>query len=122
MHLKWREQARIVVVYLREAHAVDEWPMGNHVQISQAKTLSQRAETARCFVAKAGLEVDAVFVDGLEDGFMHLMSAHPQRFFVVDAQGVLRLKAMPFEGEYSLEDVDCCLSELCSCHQVVSQV
>lgn len=110
--MRWREQARVVVVYLREAHAMDEWPMGCHVQVSQATTLDDRAESARHFKASTRLQVDAVFIDGLEDGFMHLMSAHPQRFFVVDSTGVLRLKAMPFEGGYSLEDVDRCLSEL----------
>lgn len=114
LNLKWRDQARVAVVYMREAHAMDEWPMGNHVQVSQATTLSERAETARSFVAASGLEVDSVVVDGLDDGFMRLLSAHPQRFFVIDGKGVLRLKATPFEGEYNIEDVDSVLKEVCT--------
>jgi hypothetical protein len=87
--------------------------MGNHVQILQATSLEERAATARDFVQATRLEVGAVFVDGNNDEFMNLLSAHPQRFFVIDAAGVLQLIAMPFEGEYSLRDVDQCLSEIC---------
>lgn len=94
---------------------MDQWPMGNHVQLSQAKSLSERAETARRFVETTGLEVDSVFVDTVEDDFMHLLSAHPQRFFVVDATGTLHLKASPFEGAYSLDDVHHSLAKVCGC-------
>lgn len=111
--MKWHELARIVIVYLREAHALDEWPMGNHVQVTQAKTLAERAETARRFVAATCLEVDAVFIDGMEDIFTHRFSAHPQRFYVVDDCGVLRLIATPCEGCYSLADVDRALEDVC---------
>lgn len=93
---------------------MDQWPMGNHVEVLQATTLKERAETARRFIAATGIEVDAVFLDAIDDKFMHLFSAHPQRFFVIDADGVLRLKARPFEGGYSLDDVDRCLSEICA--------
>lgn len=87
--------------------------MGKHVQVTQAKTLAERAETARRFVAATGLEVDAVFIDGLEDCFTHRFAAHPQRFYVVDACGVLRLIATPFEGCYSLADVNLALQDVC---------
>lgn len=93
---------------------MDQWPVGNHVQVLQATTLSERADTARRFIEATALKVDSVFVDTIEDKFMHLLSAHPQRFFVIDADGVLRLKATPFEGGYSLDDVDACLSEICA--------
>jgi len=105
-----------VVVYLREAHAMDEWPMGNHVTICQPTTLGERADAAKRFRSSTGLAVDDIYVDGIEDGFMNLFSAHPQRFFVIDGSGTLRLKATPFEGEYSLDHVDACLSDICNLH------
>jgi len=114
LHAKWCGRARIVAVYLREAHAINEWPMGHHVQVTQATTLVERAETAKRFITATGLSLDSVFVDAVEDKFMHMLSAHPQRFFVIDATGILRLKAAPFEGGYSLDDVDRCLSEVCA--------
>lgn len=88
--------------------------MGNHVEVLQARTLQDRADTARRFIEATGLEVDSVFIDAIEDKFMNLLSAHPQRFFVIDADGVLRLKARPVEGGYDIDDVDKCLSEVCA--------
>jgi hypothetical protein len=87
--------------------------MGKHVQVLQAKTVAERANTARQFVAATGLEVDSVFVDTVDDKFMHTMSAHPQWYYVVDASGVLRLKATPCEGGYDIDDVDRCLAQIC---------
>lgn len=109
---KWIDRADIVVVYLREAHASDEWPLGNHVCVQQAKCTEDRARAARDFVAATGLELQ-VFLDGEGDPFMTLLSAHPQRYFVIDSAGVLHLKATPFEGEYDLSDVDRTLERLC---------
>lgn len=111
---KWHGRATIVVVYLREAHATDEWPMGNHVQVKQARCFQERALAASQFVTATNLTVTSIFVDNEEDKFMHLLSAHPQRFFVIDCQGVLRLKAAPVEGGYDISEVGETLEQLCS--------
>mmetsp|Transcript_74370 Transcript_74370/g.168462 ORF Transcript_74370/g.168462 Transcript_74370/m.168462 type:complete len:89 (+) Transcript_74370:996-1262(+) len=87
--------------------------MGKHVQLRQATSLQERAASARGFVAATGLQVGRVVLDDISDGLMRTLSAHPQRFFVVDAAGVLRLKAMPFEGVYALESADRVLAEIC---------
>jgi hypothetical protein len=42
--------AGFLTVYIAEAHAQDEWPMGDHVLINQPKLLVDRREIARQFV------------------------------------------------------------------------
>lgn len=87
--------------------------MGAHVQLKQATCTEERADAARRFAVATGLQVPSLLLDGEEDGFMHLLCAHPQRFFVIDGDGVLRFKATPFGGEYDLSDVDRALERLC---------
>lgn len=110
---KWSGQANVIVVYMREAHASDEWPMGNHVNTLQATSLEERAVTARQFVEATGLTVP-VFLDGIADPFMHAFSAHPQRFFIINGDGTLIFKAVPSEGEYEFIDVEHCLEKTIS--------
>jgi hypothetical protein len=86
--------------------------MGNHVPVRQAISLEDRAFTAREFAKETGLTIP-VYIDCFADDFMKAFSAHPQRYFVIDGQGSLALKASPFEGEYDLGDVDRVLTQLC---------
>ncbi len=58
-------------MYLREAHASDEWPMGNHVQVARAKSLEDRAAVARKFAEETGLTLP-VYLDCFSDQFMTL--------------------------------------------------
>lgn len=97
---------------MREAHASDEWPMGNHVVVPQPTSMMDRARVAMQFVTATGLLLE-VFLDGLNDHFMHAFSVHPQRFFVIDDSGKLSFKATPHEGEYALEDLDRILGSAC---------
>lgn len=85
--------------------------MGNHVHVVQAKSLEERAATARMFMEATGLGIP-IYIDCMPDRFMKSFSAHPQRYFVIDGDGTLALKATPFEGEYDLGDVDRSLEQL----------
>lgn len=92
---------------------MDEWPMGNHVKVKQAQCFQERVVAASQFAAATNLKVASILVDNEQDDFMRLFSAHPQRFFVIDCQGVLRLKATPVDGGYDISEVDEALEELC---------
>jgi len=100
------------VVYIREAHASDEWPMGRHVIVPQPKSMEERIKCAQDFVRATCLKGIDVFIDDISDSFMLNFSAHPQRFFIIDSAGMLKFKATPMEGEYSLADVEEILLQL----------
>ena len=108
--------AAFVAIYLAEAHAADEWPLGSHVQVVQHQSLRERADTARRFVEATRWDLAAipVYLDGLENKFMHGFAAHPERFFVFDrAEGVqaasstrLLFSAPGRHGGYRLDDLE----------------
>jgi len=96
-------------VYLREAHAADEWPLGEHVTLRQPTSLDERLAAARAFQNACALRLP-ILADGMEDGFMQAFSAHPLRFFVFH-RGATVWTAHPcedypkFEAGYRLDDI-----------------
>ena len=98
---KWSEQFRFIVVYIEEAHAVDEWPVGSLTSVTeQPKALEQRIELAqRVHVSPTllnGATNVEVLCDSMANYFQDVMACWPIRFFVLEpASGVLQFKAQP---------------------------
>jgi hypothetical protein len=66
---------------VREAHAADEWPLGQHSTANAHQSLEQRVGAARVFVDRHSVTIP-VGVDGMADGFMLTFKAHPERFYI----------------------------------------
>lgn len=95
-------------MYIAEAHASDEWPVGPSVSHTEApQTLTQRMELARDLVVRTQRQFPRwnvpVLVDGMDDMFERSYAAWPMRFFVLQGGRVLH-KAQP--------DVDTCVYRL----------
>jgi len=74
--------ADFLTVYILEAHAVDEWPLGNAVQIKQHQTLDERIFAAKSFIQNYDFKVPLV-VDSIENSFNSIFAAWPERFYIV---------------------------------------
>lgn len=100
--------ARVVTVYIAEAHAREEWPIGDEhkaaVQsLAQAGSLVERREAARLFARELDWPFE-VFVDGMNDEFERTFAAWPLRFYVVDADGkTLAHVAHPTPNEFTYQ-------------------
>ena len=104
-------------MYIAEAHAIDEWPMGEPVPIQQARTLSDRVEAASRFKQETGFTWD-VLADGMDNGFHKTFGAWPTRYYVI-YKGKLALKIelkdgvhTPNRKAYDIRDIRSCLDEL----------
>ena len=93
LHRRYGDGASFIGVYIAEAHATDEWPMGDHVALTQPRSLVERIANARTFKKATGFGVP-LFADGIANGFMAAFSAHPERYFIVQ-RGMLVWKAQP---------------------------
>jgi len=69
-------------VYIVEAHAIDEWPVGDPLKITQPISTSERCGLARSFVSTYNLQVPMV-VDSINNNFSTEWAAWPVRFYVV---------------------------------------
>jgi len=96
-----------VTIYIAEAHAVDEWPLGRHTKIKQHKTLDDRVNAAKSLQELAQerkLNIGSIAVDDIDNKFTQLFACHPERFFVI-YRGKLTFKPKPVEATYLVSDV-----------------
>jgi len=82
-----------LTVYIVEAHAIDEWPVGDPLKISQPVSTSERCGIARAFIQDYNLQVP-MLVDNIDNEFSKSWAAWPVRFYVVH-NNKLVFKAQP---------------------------
>jgi len=92
---KHSRKVNFLVVYITEAHAVDEWPVGDPLKILQPKSTLERVGVASKFKKDYNLLLP-LLVDSVENTFEQTYSAWPIRFYVAQDFKVL-FKAYPDE-------------------------
>jgi len=90
---KFDRIAYFVTVYIVEAHAIDEWPVGDPLKITQPLTTAERVGVARAFVQEYNFQIP-LLVDTIENSFSETFAAWPIRFFIVQ-NGKIIFKAQP---------------------------
>jgi len=94
MHRLQRElrgKVELLSVYILEAHAQDEWPLGQKVCVNQHKNIDERLAVANDFVERSAYQVP-VLVDTMANLFNEEFAAWPERYFIIekDAEGTYR--------------------------------
>jgi len=85
-------------VYITEAHAADEWPVGARISFTnQTRSVEERRVLATRFATDFGLSFP-LLIDSMANGFMDAFAAWPMRFYIVKG-GKVVLRAMPGQGE-----------------------
>jgi hypothetical protein len=81
---------RFLLVYVREAHAADEWEMPDNAArglvLEQPQTIGARESAARECLGDYMLSMPTV-VDGLDDAVCRAYGAWPDRLYVIGADG-----------------------------------
>eukprot|EP00043_Microstomoeca_roanoka_P016943 m.175599 g.175599 ORF g.175599 m.175599 type:complete len:117 (+) comp16549_c2_seq3:1120-1470(+) len=106
--MDFNDQATFITIYLCEAHAQDEWPVGdkfiNVPTFQQHKTLEERIIAARQFISDFDWPIP-MYIDPLDDSVVHRFGAWPLRFFIVQ-DGKMRHLAKPTHNyTYSVDDL-----------------
>jgi hypothetical protein len=100
--------ANFLVVYVREAHACDEWEMDSNtkagVRIPQPRSLEERRDAAMQFVGMSKATLPVV-VDGLDDAASIPYGAWPERLYVLDGDGRVLYRGGPGPFEFKPEEV-----------------
>jgi len=100
LYQQFAEKVNFLAVYIAEAHAKDEWPVGESISVcDQPKTLEERQAIARRFVAQHSFKLPIV-LDSMNNTFMKTFAAWPVRFFVIQ-NGKLALKAQPIQAQFA---------------------
>jgi hypothetical protein len=99
-----------LLVYIREAHAEDEWCMEENthegVCFPQPRTLPERRAAAQAMISALEIEMP-VAVDDLDDAVAIPWGAWPERLYVIDARGRIAWQGgqgpMDFEPAHARE-------------------
>lgn len=106
---------RCLAIYIAEAHAKDQWPVGKTIScVDQPTTIEQRLDNARQCQEKFCFDIP-MLVDSMENTFHLTYGAWPFRFYIIH-QGQLIVKAEPNTElfHYDLDEIDGALKKFYS--------
>ena len=111
----YAKKAQFIFIYIREAHAADEWPMdylneGINVNFKKPKVLHQRIVLAQKFVDQFQIKLP-IYVDGIDDTISSLYSAAPERLYIIKNNRV-NYKGGPGPMCYDLEELELHLQQI----------
>lgn len=90
LHEEMRDRVNFLLVYVREAHAADEWVMPDNAAkglvLEQPRTIRERESAARECVGDHMLSMPTV-VDGIDDAVCRTYGGWPDRLYVIGPDG-----------------------------------
>ena len=94
-------------VYISEAHAANEWPVGHDVIVNQPETSEERLVVAREKLADLGVGDEFIcMVDSAEHNNFHNMYASwPLRWYTTSADRRLTSIAQPKNSSYDFKEL-----------------
>ena len=102
-------RARFLTVYIKEAHATDEWQMPSNeeqgVCYAQPHSLDERLVIARDFAKRFDYTIP-MLVDRMDNGADQVYAGWPERLYVIDAQGVIVYKGKTGPFGFEPEEVN----------------
>ena len=109
MYEKWKDDVGFLFVYIREAHARDEWQMPENtkqgVVFDQPRTLESRRLVATKCCESMNLPMQCV-VDDMGDSVDAVYAAWPERMFVIDGDGRIAYAGMQGPWGFKPEEVE----------------
>lgn len=87
----YHEVADFLAIYISEAHATNEWPLGRRVCIAQHETIEERLEAARSYRSDMKAKVPMV-VDPMSNSFNSAYNSWPERLYIIN-NGVMEYVA-----------------------------
>merc|ERR1712032_441808 len=87
---------QVVVVYIREAHARNVWPIGDSVSrtVDAPRTDGERCALARRMREERDMDLPFL-VDHIDNSFEAHFASWPFRFYILDGQARLQYKSQP---------------------------
>jgi len=104
-------RVRFLVIYIREAHAIDGWDMGSEHRIRDPQSIQERRAVAgQCETTlQYGIHT---CVDEMDDPVMTAYAAWPERLFLVDGDGVIAYAGGPGPFEFSPAELKQAIDDL----------
>jgi len=104
-----------VTVYITEAHAADEWPVGKTISAHKQPTSTQERCGLASEFSSTRLTNVPMLVDNISNGFQKAFAAWPFRYYLVkDGKIVHKAQPSPVSLLYDITELSTVLSSLAS--------
>jgi hypothetical protein len=98
LHRRFSDRVEFFVVYIREAHPIDEWQVESNesekILFAQPKTLAARSEIAQVCSLKLELPIPTL-VDDMENSTDRKYYALPDRLYLIGSDGRVAYRGGP---------------------------
>lgn len=109
LHDKYKGRVEFLLVYVREAHAIDGWQVKENerdgVLLPAAKSFEQKQEHATACSRKLDIKFAAA-VDGMDNQTESNYTAWPDRLYLVARDGRVAWKSGPGPGGFKPGELD----------------
>jgi len=95
----FKDRALFLIIYVSEAHASDEWPLGTNVCIPKHKTIEERIEVAKKNLVEERSCKIPVLVDSMDDSFEGIYKGWPERYYIIRGRTLKLIGEPSNEGE-----------------------
>ena len=107
MYQTYRDRANIFIVYIAEAHAVNEWQMESNetegICVPQHTTFAERLAAARLCEQRLAMTIPTL-VDAMDNAVCEAFAAWPERIYIVGADGRITYKGGPGPYEFKPDE------------------
>jgi len=103
MYSMFTDRVDFLIVYVSEAHAIDEWKLGDKVKIAQHKSLNDRILAANLFKDENDFHLPLV-VDSMENHFDKTYAAWPERAYIIFQGKMTYISKCDVNGAMDWED------------------
>jgi len=115
MAKKYGKDIEFLLVYVREAHPTDGWQVPRNekegVLLESAKSYEQKEEHATSCTRTLGIEFTTV-VDGMDNAVETAYTAWPDRFYLIDSNGVIVAKGAPGPAGFKAPEIEAAIVKL----------
>lgn len=114
MHRRYKERARFLTIYIKEAHPTDEWRMEANDEADvcylQPRSTEDRLAIASDFVRRFTYDIP-LLVDSIENRANDAYAAWPERLYIVDEGGQVVYKGSMGPFDFHPEEVEAWLAQ-----------
>ncbi|KAF0973428.1 hypothetical protein FDP41_008132 [Naegleria fowleri] len=79
----FKSRVFFLTVYIKEAHACDEWKLGDNICIQQHKSIEERLDATKLMMKGLNYHIPTV-VDGIENSFEKMFAVWPERYILLE--------------------------------------
>jgi type I thyroxine 5'-deiodinase len=105
MAADYKSSVNFLTVYIAEAHASDEWPIGSAVSYEQTRSHEARAQAAKDMIRDLDYRLPLLLDDPRTNAFDSNFASWPLRFYILQNNKVV-YKAQPRDCTYSIEELE----------------